>query len=128
MPKFTTRTVTGSKNFPEIKSDRKLKLGSRTKAQVSSASEQVSQGPRNSEELEAFKKVKQVLMSRINIDEREWTGPGRIATHRFVQVGGKLPPELVERIKVMGGRFMHHVERSLKLYILVLNEGQESEA
>ena len=90
MPKFTTRTVTGSKNFPEIKSDRKLKLGSRTKAQVSSASEQVSQGPRNSEELEAFKKVKQVLMSRINIDEREWTGPGRIATHRFVQVGGKL--------------------------------------
>jgi hypothetical protein len=127
MPKSITRTDPKPKNLSESKPLRAMKLGQRTEG-LDMTTEQMPQRPRNFEELEAFKKVKQVLMSRIDIDEREWTGPGRVATHRFVQVGGKLPPDLVDKIKVLGGRFMHHVERSLKLYLLVLNEGQENEA
>jgi len=127
MPKLITRTETKPKNGLEMKTVRKMRLGQRTKSPAME-SEQVTQRLRDSEEVEALKKVKQVLMTRIDIDEREWTGPGRTAAHRFVQVGGKLPPELVGKIKVMGGRFMHHVERALKLYLLVLNEGQENAA
>ena len=63
------------------------------------------------------------LLAEIDIDERKWFGKatGKAPEEeKFLQIGAKLPPELVLEIKSLPGRIAHHLEKALKLYLMVL--------
>ncbi len=63
------------------------------------------------------------LLAEIDIQERKWWGKatGKAPEgEKLEPIGAKLPPELVLDIKSLGGRIAHHLERALKLYLMVL--------
>jgi hypothetical protein len=63
------------------------------------------------------------LLAEITVEERKWFGKatGKAPEEdKFLQIGAKLPPELVLEFKNLPGRYAHHLERALKLYLMVL--------
>ncbi len=63
------------------------------------------------------------LLAGIDIEERKWWGKATGKApyeEKFEQIGARLPPELVSEIKSLPGRHAHHLERALKLYLMVL--------
>lgn len=63
------------------------------------------------------------LLAEITVEERKWFGKatGKAPEEdKFLQIGAKLPPELVMEFKSLPGRYAHHLERALKLYLMVL--------
>ncbi len=63
------------------------------------------------------------LLAGIDIEERKWWGKatGKAPDEeKFEQIGARLPPDLVLEIKRLPGRIAHHIERALKLYLMVL--------
>jgi len=67
------------------------------------------------------------LLAGIDIEERKWWGKatGKAPDEeKFEQIGAKLPPDLVLEIKSLPGRHAHHLERALKLYLMVLRSAE----
>lgn len=63
------------------------------------------------------------LLAEITVEERKWFGKatGKAPEEeKFLAIGAKLPPELVLKFKSLPGRYAHHLERALKLYLMVL--------
>jgi hypothetical protein len=63
------------------------------------------------------------LLAEIPVEERKWFGKatGKAPEEdKFLQIGAKLPPEVVLEIRSLPGRIAHHLERALKLYLMVL--------
>ncbi len=63
------------------------------------------------------------LLADITVEERKWFGKatGKAPEEdKFLPIGAKLPPELVLQFKNLPGRYAHHLERALKLYLMVL--------
>ena len=63
------------------------------------------------------------LLAEIPVEERKWFGKatGKAPEEdKFLPIGAKLPPDLVLEIKNLPGRIAHHLERALKLYLMVL--------
>ncbi|HTY24931.1 MAG TPA: hypothetical protein VMC85_17505 [Desulfomonilaceae bacterium] len=63
------------------------------------------------------------LLDSIDIAERKWFGKatGKAPEEdKFLAIGAKLPPELVLKFKSLPGRYAHHLERAVKLYLMVL--------
>lgn len=72
---------------------------------------------------EDIKAQLRTLLDEIDIQERIWRGKatGKAPEEeKFQQIGAKLPPELVMQFKSLPGRYAHHLERALKLYLMVL--------
>jgi hypothetical protein len=63
------------------------------------------------------------VLARIDIDERKWWGKatGKAPKgEKLEPIGGKISPEVVAQVKNLGGRISHHLEKALKLYLMVL--------
>ncbi len=63
------------------------------------------------------------LLAEIPVEERKWFGKatGKAPEEdKFLPIGAKLPPDLVLEIKNLPGRIAHHLERAMKLYLMVL--------
>jgi len=63
------------------------------------------------------------LLAEIPVEERKWFGKatGKAPEEaKFLQIGAKLPPDLVLEFKSLPGRYAHHLERALKLYLMIL--------
>lgn len=66
------------------------------------------------------------LLASISVEERKWFGKatGKAPEEeKFLQIGAKLPPDLVLEFKSLPGRYAHHLERALKLYLMILRSG-----
>ena len=67
------------------------------------------------------------LLAEIPVEERKWFGKatGKAPEEdKFLQIGAKLPPELVMEFKSLPGRYAHHLERAMKLYLMVLSSAE----
>jgi hypothetical protein len=63
------------------------------------------------------------LLAEITVEERKWFGKatGKAPEEdKFLPIGAKLPPDLVLEFRDLPGRYAHHLERALKLYLMVL--------
>ncbi len=63
------------------------------------------------------------LLAGIDIEERKWWGKatGKAPEgEKLEPIGAKLPPDLVLEIRSLPGRIAHHLERALKLYLMIL--------
>ena len=68
------------------------------------------------------------LLAEIPLEERKWFGKatGKAPEEeKFLQIGAKLPPDLVLQFRSLPGRYAHHLERALKLYLMVLMSAGE---
>ncbi len=68
------------------------------------------------------------LLSEIDIEERKWFGKatGKAPEEdKFLAIGAKLPPDLVLKFKSLPGRYAHHLEKALKLYLMVLASAEK---
>ena len=67
------------------------------------------------------------LLAEIDIDDRKWWGKatGKAPKgEKLEPIGGKISPEVVAQVKNLGGRISHHLERALKLYLMVLRSSE----
>jgi len=67
------------------------------------------------------------LLAEISVEERKWFGKatGKAPEEdKFLPIGAKLPPHLVLKFKSLTGRYAHHMERALKLYLMVLESAE----
>lgn len=68
------------------------------------------------------------LLAEITVEERQWFGKatGKAPEEeKFLPIGAKLPPGLVWQVKNLPGRHAHHLERALKLYLMVLMSAEK---
>lgn len=72
-------------------------------------------------ELAAMKHVRDFLERELHIQERLWTGYGSRGKNNLKKIEGKIPAELVEEIRSLRGPVTHHLERAIRLYLLILN-------
>lgn len=67
------------------------------------------------------------LLAEITVEERKWFGKatGKAPEEeKFLQIGAKLPPDLVMQFKNLPGRYAHHIEKALKLYLMILGSSE----
>ena len=67
------------------------------------------------------------VLARIDIDERKWWGKatGKAPKgEKLEPIGGKISPEVVAQVKNLGGRISHHLEKALKLYLMILGASE----
>lgn len=67
------------------------------------------------------------LLAEIPIEERKWFGKatGKAPEEeKFLQIGAKLPPDLVMEFKSLPARYAHHLEWALKLYLMILRSAE----
>lgn len=63
------------------------------------------------------------MLAEIDIDERKWWGKatGKAPEgEKMEPIGGKISPEVAAQVKSLEGRISHHLEKALKLYLMVL--------
>lgn len=67
------------------------------------------------------------MLAEIDIDERKWWGKatGKApAGEKLEPIGGKISPEVAAQVKNLGGRISHHLEKALKLYLMILGASE----
>ncbi len=67
------------------------------------------------------------MLAETTIEERKWFGKatGKAPEEeKFLQIGAKLPPDLVMQFKNLPGRYAHHIEKALKLYLMILGSSE----
>jgi hypothetical protein len=67
------------------------------------------------------------LLAEIDIDDRKWWGKatGKAPKgEKLEPIGGKISPEVVAQVKNLGGRISHHLEKALKLYLMILGASE----
>lgn len=60
------------------------------------------------------------LNHRVSVQERLWTGSGAKGLNKLKKIEGKIPEELVDEIRSLNGPVTHHLERAVRLYLMVL--------
>jgi len=66
------------------------------------------------------------ILEKMEIPEKEWTG-GRnkkLSTVRRKILGGRMPVSLINQINQLRGSKTYHLGRALRLYLMVLDEGE----
>ncbi|MDQ7783248.1 MAG: hypothetical protein RDU20_10230 [Desulfomonilaceae bacterium] len=66
-----------------------------------------------------------MLLEEIKLDPRSYTARGRQQARETARISCSLPADVVTRLDRLGNARSHHVEKALKLYLL-LTEGKRS--
>ncbi len=111
-----------SKTTSRMTKDRKPQDGPRTSQDIPS----MSQEDFGLSKEDIFAQLR-TMLAEIDIDERKWWGKATGKAPRgekLEPIGGKISPEVVAQVKNLGGRISHHLERALKLYLMVLRSSE----
>ncbi len=63
-----------------------------------------------------------MLLQEIHLDPRSYTARGRSQMRETARISCSLSADVVRRLDVLGNARSHHVERALKLYLLIMEE------
>ncbi len=61
-----------------------------------------------------------LLLQEIELDQRSYTARGRPQVRHTARISCSLPADVVRRLDLLGNARSHHVERALKLYLLLM--------
>jgi hypothetical protein len=62
------------------------------------------------------------LLQEVQLDPRSYTARGRQQVRETARISCSLPADVVKRLDSLGNARSHHVERALKLYLLLIEE------
>jgi len=75
--------------------------------------------------------VYEIMEQKCTPEEREWWGRGKNKPEEqkdaFQTIGVRVPRELKEAFEALPGKITPHVEKALKLYLMVLNTKREKD-
>ena len=60
------------------------------------------------------------LLQEVELDQRSYTARGRQQVRETARISCSLPAHLVRRLDNLGSARSHHVERAVKLYLLLM--------
>jgi hypothetical protein len=60
------------------------------------------------------------LLREIQLDPRSYTARGRQQIRETARISCSLPADLVRRLDKLGSARSHHVEKALKLYLMLM--------
>jgi hypothetical protein len=60
------------------------------------------------------------LLREIELDPRSYTARGRPQIRETARISCSLPADLVRRLDKLGSARSHHVEKALKLYLMLM--------
>jgi len=63
-----------------------------------------------------------MLLQEVRLDPRSYTARGRQQVRETARISCSLPADVVKRLDSLGNARSHHVERALKLYLLLMKE------
>ncbi len=61
-----------------------------------------------------------MLLQEVQLDPRSYTARGRQQVRETARISCSLPADVVKRLDSLGNARSHHVERALKLYLLLI--------
>lgn len=65
-----------------------------------------------------------MLLQEVQLDPRSYTARGRQQVRETARISCSLPADVVKRLDSLGNARSHHVEKALKLYLLLM-EGKD---
>jgi len=69
-----------------------------------------------------------MLLQEVHLDPRSYTARGRQQVRETARISCSLPADVVKRLDSLGNARSHHVEKALKLYLLLMEgKGLSSE-
>jgi hypothetical protein len=71
---------------------------------------------------EAQVKAAWLLLQEVRLDPRSYTARGRQQVRETARISCSLPADVVKRLDSLGNARSHHVEKALKLYLLLMEE------
>jgi|GEM_PF-3531992 len=63
-----------------------------------------------------------MLLQEVQLDPRSYTARGRQQVRETARISCSLPADVVKRLDSLGNARSHHVEKALKLYLLLIEE------
>jgi len=63
-----------------------------------------------------------MLLQEVRLDPRSYTARGRQQVRKTARISCSLPAHVVKCLDSLGNARSHHVEKALKLYLLLMNE------
>jgi hypothetical protein len=60
------------------------------------------------------------LLQGVELDQRSYTARGRQQIRETARISCSLPAEVVRRVDHLGSARSHHVEKAIKLYLLLM--------
>ena len=63
-----------------------------------------------------------LLLQEVQLDPRSYTARGRKQARETARISCSLPADVVKRLDSLGNARSHHVERALKLYLLLMEQ------
>jgi hypothetical protein len=63
-----------------------------------------------------------LLLQEVKLDPRSYTARGRQQVRETARISCSLPADVVRRLDSLGNARSHHVEKALKLYLLLIEE------
>ncbi|AFM24571.1 hypothetical protein [Desulfomonile tiedjei] len=67
-----------------------------------------------------------ILLKEMQLDPRSYTARGRQQTRETARISCSLPADVVRRLDHLGNARSHHVEKALKLYLLLMEQNVSS--
>jgi len=61
-----------------------------------------------------------MLLQEVELEPRSYTARGRQQVRETARISCSLPAEVVKRLDRLGNARSHHVERALKLYLILM--------
>jgi hypothetical protein len=62
------------------------------------------------------------LLQEVELDPRSYTARGRQQVRETARISCSLPADVVKRLDSLGNARSHHVERAIKLYLLLIEK------
>jgi hypothetical protein len=62
-----------------------------------------------------------MLLQEVQLDPRSYTARGRQQVRETARISCSLPAEVVKRLDSLGNARSHHVEKALKLYLILMD-------
>jgi hypothetical protein len=63
-----------------------------------------------------------ILLQEMQLDPRSYTARGRQQVRETARISCSLPADVVRRLDCLGNARSHHVEKALKLYLLLMEK------
>jgi len=63
-----------------------------------------------------------MLLQEVKLDPRSYTARGRQQVRETARISCSLPADVVKRLDNLGNARSHHVEKALKLYLLLMED------
>ncbi len=63
-----------------------------------------------------------MLLQEVQLDPRSYTARGRQQVRETARISCSLPADVVKRLDGLGNARSHHVEKALKLYLLLIEK------